>query len=145
MNDQTDGLAGFRDACRRAGLRVTPQRLEIFQELGRSTDHPAAEELHRRLLGKFPTMSLDTVYRTLGTLSRHGLVHRIDSADSYARYEVRKAPHHHVICRNCREIADFEWTAFDAATLPDNLEGWGKIEDKNAVVHGLCRKCGGTG
>lgn len=142
MEGRTDALTRFRDTCRQAGLRLTPQRLEIFRLLSQSADHPSVEELHRRLLVKFPTVSLDTVYRTLGTLARHGLVHRIELAESHARYEVRKTPHHHLICRSCKEIVDFKWTSFDEAALPDELDAWGKIEDRNVMVSGLCRNCG---
>ncbi len=143
MKNRNDELAGFQDACRQSGLRLTPQRLEIFRELAESMDHPSVEELHRRLLVKFPTLSLDTIYRTLGTLSRHGLVHRIESVESHARYEVRGAPHHHLICRSCKEIVDFEWAFFDEASLPDELKAWGRIEGRNVVVYGLCRECEG--
>ena len=143
MKNRIDKLAGFKDACRRAGLRLTPQRLEIFRELAESKDHPSVEELHRRLLVKFPTISLDTVYRTLGTLSRHGLVHKIESVETHARYEVRGALHHHLICRRCKEIVDFQWAFFDEADLPDELKAWGRIEDRNVVVYGLCRECEG--
>jgi Fur family peroxide stress response transcriptional regulator len=101
------------------------------------------EELHRRLLVKFPTISLDTVYRTLGTLARHGLVHKIESVESHARYEVRGVPHHHLICRRCKEIVDFQWASFEEAALPDELKAWGRIEDRNVVVYGLCRECEG--
>ena len=143
MKNANDELERFKDACRRSGLRLTPQRVEIFRELAESRDHPSVEELHRRLLVKFPTMSLYTVYRTLSTLARHGLVHKIESGESHARYEVRGAPHHHLICRRCKEIVDFEWASFDEAALPDDLSAWGRIEDRNVVVHGLCRKCEG--
>jgi len=143
MKNRNDKLDEFRDVCRRAGLRLTPQRLEIFSVLAESTDHPSVEELHGRLLMKFPTISLDTVYRTLGTLARHGLVHKIESAASHARYEAHGAPHHHLICRSCKEIVDFEWTSFDEAAFPDELKGWGRVEDRNVVVYGLCRKCEG--
>ena len=143
MKNRIDKLARFKDACRRAGLRLTPQRLEIFRELAESTDHPSVEELHRRLLVKFPTISLDTVYRTLGTLARHGLVHKIESVETHARYEVRGAPHHHLICRRCKEIVDFQWAFFEDAALPDELKAWGRIEDRNVVVYGLCRECEG--
>lgn len=75
MKNRNDELARFKDVYRRAGLRLTPQRLEIFRELAESTDHPSVEELHRRLVVKFPTLSLDTVYRTLGTLARNVVVY----------------------------------------------------------------------
>ncbi len=143
MKTRDDHLARVKDACQRAGLRLTPQRLEIFRELAESADHPSVEGLHRRLLAKFPMISLDTVYRTLGILARNGLAHRIESAESHARYEVRGRPHHHLICRRCKEIVDFQWSVFDEAALPDQLRAWGRIETRNVVVYGLCRECEG--
>ena len=43
-------LADFENACRKIALRLTPQRLEIFRELAKATDHPSAEILHQRLV-----------------------------------------------------------------------------------------------
>jgi Fur family peroxide stress response transcriptional regulator len=141
MGIQDDELAWFAEACRQAGLRLTPQRLEIFRELAEATDHPSAEDLHHRLRSKFPPISLDTVYRTLGTFAQHGLIHKVETAESQGRFEVRRTRHHHLICSRCKEILDFTWEAFDAAQLPDEIAGWGHIENRNAVVYGVCSKC----
>ena len=79
-------------ACRKAGLKLTHQRYKIYLELLNSTDHPAAEALHKRLLLKIPTMSLDTVYRTLSTFEQHGLISRVQTVESHARYRGQVAP-----------------------------------------------------
>lgn len=86
-------------------------------------------------------MSLDTVYRTLATFAEQGLIHKVETAESQGRYEVRQACHHHLICSRCKEIIDFEWPFFDQACLPEKLASWGSIENRNAVVYGLCSKC----
>jgi Fur family peroxide stress response transcriptional regulator len=127
--------------CKQAGLRLTTQRLEIFRELTAATDHPSAEALHLRLLAKFPTISPDTVYRTLGTFIQHGLAHKVETIESQARFEACKTRHHHLICKSCKEILDFEWMSFDAALLPAQLAAWGRVENRNAIVYGICRKC----
>lgn len=142
MRNKQEEHAWFEEACRRAGLRLTPQRLEIFRELAEASDHPTAEEIHQRLQSKFPPISLDTVYRTLGAFAQHGLIHKVETAESQGRYEVRRTRHHHLICSRCKEIVDFTWEAFDAAQLPDELAAWSHIENRNAVVYGVCRKCG---
>jgi len=59
-------LERFVDVCRQKGLKVTPQRLEIFRELAASEEHPTAETLFNGIKVRMPTVSLDTVYRTLG-------------------------------------------------------------------------------
>ena len=134
-------LTAFEDACRKAGLRLTPQRLEIFRELTKASDHPSAETLHQRLVKGMPTLSLDTVYRTLGTFAHHGLINKVETVESQARFEVAQLLHHHLICHKCKEIIDFHWQFIDEATLPEEVKSWGRIERKNVVLYGTCRKC----
>ncbi len=134
-------LTAFEHACRKAELRLTPQRLEIFRELAKATDHPSAETLHQRLVKGMPTLSLDTVYRTLGTFASHGLIHKVQTVESQARFEVAQLLHHHLICRDCKEIIDFHWQFMDEAALPEEVHSWGRIERKNVVVYGTCHKC----
>ena len=131
----------FQAVCRQAGLKLTYQRLEIYRELTASTDHPSAETLYQRLIRNIPTLSLDTVYRTLATFAQLGLVHRVETGESQARFEVVSARHHHLICRNCFEIIDFQWPSMDAAPLPEALRPWGQIENRHVIAYGVCRKC----
>ncbi|OPY90659.1 MAG: Peroxide-responsive repressor PerR [Syntrophus sp. PtaU1.Bin208] len=131
----------FEEACRRAGLKVTRQRLEIYRELLSSTDHPTAEALHRRLRVKLPNISLDTVYRTLASFANHGLINRVETAESLSRFEATFTRHHHLICRQCGEISDFVWPLLDELSLPLDLRDWGTIDSKSVVIYGICKKC----
>jgi Fur family peroxide stress response transcriptional regulator len=135
-------ILAFKEVCKKEGLKITHQRLEVFKELLNSKDHPSVETLYRRLLRKLPTISLDTIYRTLTTLELHGLVTRVQTLESQARFEGRIDNHHHVICKKCGKITDFHWELLDAATLPDEIVKWGRIERKNITLHGLCKECG---
>ena len=134
-------LRAFEEVCRKDGLKVTHQRLEIFKELLNSSDHPTVEKLYSRLKTKLPTISLDTVYRTLSTLEQHGLVARVQSMESQARFESKMEEHHHVICKKCGEITDFYWNFPAEAVLPDEILNWGKISTKTITLHGLCEQC----
>ena len=131
----------LEEACKNAGLRLTHQRLEIYRELTAACDHPSAETLHQRLRKRIPTLSLDTVYRTLATLAEQGLINRVETLESQARFEATSRRHHHLICRRCGKIEDFQWPDIDSATLPQGLENWGRIDLKNVVIHGICKKC----
>ena len=131
----------FITACRSAGLKVTHQRTEIYRHLLVIADHPSAETLHEHLLPELPSISLDTVYRTLATLEQHGLVTRIQTAESQARFEVAHTPHHHLICSRCKEVMDFHWPAIDSIDLPAIAGQWGQIESKTIVMYGVCKSC----
>ncbi len=134
-------LAYFKNACKNAGLKLTHQRLEIYRELAMASDHPAAETIHKRLKERMSTISLDTIYRTLTTLENHGLIRKVQTAESQARFEAEIIQHHHLICDKCKKIVDFQWKTFDESTLPDKISAWGRIHHKNVVLHGICDKC----
>jgi Fur family peroxide stress response transcriptional regulator len=36
---------------------------------------------------------------------------------------------------------DFRWQLVDEATLPEEIHKWGRIDNKNVVVYGVCGKC----
>jgi len=131
----------FEKSCRAADLKVTHQRLEVYRELVQAKDHPSAEMLYKRILKKLPTISLDTVYRTLATLEKHGLIVRIQAVSSQARFEAKITIHHHAVCSNCGAIIDFTWDSFDKMPLPSELNGWGKINKRNAILEGTCHTC----
>ena len=134
-------LRDFKEVCRKEGLKITHQRLEIFKELLNSQDHPTVEKLFHRLQPKLPTISLDTVYRTLTTLEKHDLVVKVETEESQARFEGRMEEHHHAICKKCGQINDFYWEFPEDARLPDEILEWGRIVKKSLTLHGLCEQC----
>jgi Fur family transcriptional regulator, peroxide stress response regulator len=141
MKKRIEHLIQFEATCRSAGLKMTHQRMEIFAELARASDHPSPETLYRRLTPRIPSMSLDTVYRTLRTLERSGLARKVETFQSQVRFEAIQPPHHHLICRECQEISDFPWTSFDNVQVPKEVGSWGVVERKSVVLTGICSKC----
>src|ERR1039457_1329567 len=134
-------LSDFECACRKAGLRLTNQRLEIYRELVLSSDHPSAEVLHKRLRKRFPAISLDTIYRALATFVNHGLINKVETVESQGRFEAVFMRHHHLVCSMWQEIIDFKWDTIDKGALPEEIRAWGRIDNKNVVVYGVCKKC----
>jgi Fur family transcriptional regulator, peroxide stress response regulator len=141
MKKREDCLTHLNAVCRDAGMKLTQQRIEVYSELAHASDHPSPESLHRKLLPRMPRLSLDTVYRTLTTLAQYNLVQRVETFQSQARYEIVQPPHHHLICRECRQISDFPWSSFDTTKLPKETELWGVVEKKSAVLTGICSEC----
>ena len=64
----------FKEALARAGVKLTHQRLETFSEAARTGEHPDAETVFRGVRERLPTVSLDTVYRTLWLLIDLGVL-----------------------------------------------------------------------
>jgi Fur family peroxide stress response transcriptional regulator len=131
----------FRTACRGAGVALTPQRLEIFRAVAASTAHPDAETVFRRVRDRMPTLSLDTVYRTLWLLHDLGLVSTLGPRHESVRFDANLEPHHHFACVHCGLARDFTSPELDALRLPEAVRGFGTIATTRVEVRGLCDRC----
>lgn len=138
---EDERIALFTRQCREERLKITPQRLEIFREMNGAKDHPSAHMLHQRLQERMPTISLDTVYRTLLTFEQYGLITRVNTRESLARFDAKMEPHQHIICEVCHTIEDVRCIVFDALPLSEEIAGWGKIHAVHAVIYGICKRC----
>lgn len=134
-------VARFQAASRKAGVKVTPQRLEIFREVLSSAEHPDAEAVYRGVKRRMPTVSLDTVYRTLALLGELGFVTTLGPRRESVRYDANLAPHHHFVCERCGLARDFESTELGALPLPDAVRELGTVTAMHLEVRGLCARC----
>jgi Fur family peroxide stress response transcriptional regulator len=140
-NHSPDQIKALKAMWNRRGLKLTHQRLEIFKVMESAEDHPSAEELYERVKSKLPTISFDTVYRTLALLERHGMIARIYNLDNRMRYDSNMDRHYHLICTRCRKINDFYWPELDHLSMPGETEGWGMIEGRHVELRGICQNC----
>ena len=128
-------------ACRAAGARVTHQRREVLRAVVETDSHPDAQTVLQRVREQMPTISFDTVYRTLSFLEEHGLIHRVAATGERARFDGNHALHHHFICTECGKIIDFESARFDAIDLPEEVGEFGTAKTQQLQVFGICRDC----
>ncbi len=133
----------LRDGLKRAGIKVTHQRLEIFRELVRSGDHPDAETIFRGVRERVPMVSLDTVYRTLWLLVDLGLISTLGPPKDRVRFDANTRAHHHFVCTMCGATRDFYCIEFDRLNLPVEVEESGAVNTTQVEAKGLCRECAG--
>jgi Fur family peroxide stress response transcriptional regulator len=131
----------LRRICKQHGIKVTPQRMEVFLEIIEAADHPSAEQVFERVRTRLPTISLDTVYRTLSTFDRLGLISKVYFVDDRTRFDPNTTHHHHLVCTICKNVMDFQWPELDNAHLPSESEGWGEPSTKLLQIMGTCSKC----
>ena len=96
------------EKCIEAGLRMTNQRASIVKALEQSNDHPDADLLHRRAHAIDSTISLATIYRTLGIFEKAGLVQKVDVGDGKSHYEVARQDHEHLVDIENGQIHEFK-------------------------------------
>ncbi len=141
MNNHPESTKDFSEICLQKGMRPTPQRQAIFEALMDDRSHPNAASLYKRLKSQMPSLSFDTVNRTLILFATHGLLHEIDDHGRAKRYDPFCDQHHHFHCRSCGEIQDIRDERLDRFELPDNLDSIGKADRLRLSIEGSCAKC----
>jgi Fur family peroxide stress response transcriptional regulator len=142
---KSEETARFSAWCREHGLSVTAQRLAIFEALAASREHPSAEQLHRTVQKKLPSLSLATVYKNLEALKAIGAVADVNPLHQEARYEAALPgtgaghPHHHLVCTNCKKVRDLHGLSLDASQL-EGAQGFA-VRAVRIQAEGLCPDC----
>ncbi|NEX11296.1 MAG: transcriptional repressor [Prosthecochloris sp.] len=131
----------FIERCRAHGLKITPQRLAIYRELLKLQVHPSADAVYKAVVSDFPTISFDTVNRTLLTFAEIGVVETVESHSGVRRFETDLEPHHHLHCVKCGEIIDFCDSDLDAVEVPERIAKEFSVIGKRVVIRGICRTC----
>ena len=134
-------MARFNKACRNSGAKLTHQRMEIFREIAQTGDHPDAEKVFQGVRERMPTVSLDTVYRTLWWLKELGLIKTLGPLRERTRFDANLSPHHHFVCIQCGLTRDFCSDKFDTLKLPESVQSIGYAEMTQVEVKGICHKC----
>jgi Fur family peroxide stress response transcriptional regulator len=131
----------FKAESRAAGVKLTHQRLVIYREVAASLEHPDADAVFRRVRRRVPTVSLDTVYRTLWLLNDLGLIRTLGPRRESVRFDANLEHHHHYVCVHCGLARDFESAELDALRVPDSVEKLGSVSHTHVEVRGVCERC----
>ena len=134
-------IEDFKLKCRQAWLRVTPQRLEIYKALIKSKEHPSSEAVYQEVKKTLSSISLDTVTRTLQTLSEIGAAFVVEGSGDPKRFDGNTKSHQHFKCVQCRRIIDFCHVPFENIKVPSNISRKYKVLRKTVYLEGICDLC----
>lgn len=134
-------VAQFITLCRRSGHKVTPQRLEIVRELAGTDEHRDVETIYNRIRERMPTVSIDTVYRTMRLLVNLNLAVPMGTDEERRRYDLNTKPHHHFVCTECGLARDFQADYLAGFRVPKQVKSWGHVTSARLELRGICRRC----
>jgi Fur family ferric uptake transcriptional regulator len=133
----------FIDFIRSRGMRVTPERLALLEEIYRQHGHIDAEEIFAGLRASGQKVSRATVYRNLELLVECGLVQRQRLGRNRFLYEHVHAGqnHDHLACRDCGRVVEFVSPSIQAM-LNEICRAHGfSREARQVQIFGLCEAC----
>jgi Fe2+ or Zn2+ uptake regulation protein len=135
-------LRNNRETLNAAGMRATNQRALILEIIRRGQGHLDADEIHRQGRIKQSRLSLSTVYRTLQTFKKLGIVEEVHFDEGHHHYEVKpSSEHHHLVCLNCGRIIEFHYplSRFVNRNIAEAKDF--EITGTEVRMTGYCSKC----
>lgn len=135
-------MTEIAEKLKERNLKVTPQRLSIYNILNEKREHLSAEAIYNHLKPTHPTISLATVYKTLSSFVSAGIVQEFNTGDGVSRYDINIYPHPHFICNVCNCVIDLpELTCIDLVRHELNELTNYKVTNEQIFLYGICDKC----
>lgn len=131
-------LESFKNTLQENGIKPTYLRLKIMNYLETNRVHPTAEAIFKTLAKEIPTLSRTSVYNTLNTFNKNGLLTPLYITGSEANFDSNTNPHHHFLCKKCGKIIDID---IECKYFKDgNILGH-KITELHGYYKGICKDC----
>jgi len=134
-------MGPYASAMVQGGLRLTPQRRQVYEVLMTKRDHPTATEVFIRAQKRMPSISLATVYNCLETMVGNGLVKAVHVDREPTRFCANLREHGHFHCTECGHITDIEFAEsreHQGWQLPSGF----LVTQHDVSLRGLCSDCG---
>jgi len=104
--------------------------------------HATADEVLQAVEHEIGSISRQSVYDTVNTLTELGLLRRIQPMGFAARYETRTADnHHHLICRECGRAEDVDCAVGERPCLTASESRGFDIDEAEVIYWGRCPAC----
>jgi Fur family ferric uptake transcriptional regulator len=125
------------------GLKFTPGRKLVLEEVFSRHDHFDAEDLFQVFRSRGEDVSRATIYRTLPLLVESGLVQEAMRCGERICYEhiYGHRSHGHLICIKCGKIIEFENSALEKIKMKVCDEYDFKSVEFRFGVKGYCKDC----
>ena len=131
----------FRTICRTNGIKLTPQRLLIYEELLNTNEHPSTDMVYQWVRKKIPSISLDTVNRTLLTFCDIGIAKLVAGTGNSKRFDGNLEQHHHFECMKCKKMVDIHHETYDQLPIPQEFQDKFNVLRQIVRLEGLCDTC----
>ncbi|MEN5406331.1 Fur family transcriptional regulator [Aliarcobacter butzleri] len=132
-------MTNYTNLLKEYDLKVTPQRVAIVEELYKN-GHMNIDDLYKKLLAKFPSISLATIYKNINAMVEKVFLSEVKIPETKSVYELVKAEHAHLACSCCGYIEDIMLDSSDLVEQVSKISSF-KVNSTNIVISGICSKC----
>jgi Fur family ferric uptake transcriptional regulator len=128
---------------RERGFRVTPQRRIILETIAHTGGHLSVQEVYLATSERLPGLNVATIYRTVDSLHKAGMIDVFSSEHGPDRFSLRDAqnPHGHLVCRKCGQILEVDLQFLEQLAKMVHQETQFIVDANHLTMFGLCRAC----
>ncbi len=128
-------MKNLKSILENSSLKITPQRLAILKEL-ELHGHASIEEIYEGIKETFPSISLATIYKNINALKEEDIICEV-CLHQKPKYELKKAPHAHFICKECGKVEDIPIDEL----LKKEIDNKYPNTHKELYIYGVCKEC----
>jgi len=134
----------FNGILKGKGFKITQTRLDILGIFSNDCKPINAEYIYKILKNK--GVNLVTIYRTLLSFEKSGILKRANLNQESVFYElVGDHHHHHIVCLKCKKVYNFDGCNQDANSLISKAlkqnKDFDSISHHSFDLFGICKKC----
>lgn len=119
----------------KSGIKPTPQRMVIADYLLHTHCHPTAEDVLAAVEKKLPcSLSRATVYNTLNSLVKAGVIQEVFTEPGKTRYDANISEHHHFVDMRSGRVIDIPGEM--VPKLKEKLGGKFKVHSYQITFYG---------
>lgn len=100
-------IEDLRNILKDYGLKVTPQRLAVYQALC-DLGHPYADDIVKYVRKENPSISVATIYNTLDHFREKNLLFKLETCLDKMRYDCGMHQHYHICDPEKDKIIDYD-------------------------------------
>lgn len=131
----------FKNILKSNSLYVTDQRIQLFTLLYSEEKPISLPKLAKKLNNE---LDLVTIYRSVDTLERLGVIKKVYAGWKYKveLSEKFRPHHHHLTCNNCSKVVDLDHEPeLESALTKISRKYLFRIDSHEFELYGLCGNC----
>ncbi len=134
----------FGSLLKEKGFKTTQTRIDILGIFSSDCKPVNALYIHKILKNK--NVNMVTIYRTLFSFEKAGIIKRVDLHQESVFYELAgDHHHHHIVCLKCKKVSNFDGYKKDSDSLISKAlkqnKDFTSISHHSFDLFGICKKC----
>lgn len=129
------------DLLRSRGMRMTPQRIAIVEEIMGTPGYLLPSTVIDRVKARVPGVSASTVYRTLERLEELGALAHVHLEHGLGYHQVSTDTHAHLTCSACGKEQEVSQAVLQQLERSVEGEHGFRPDFTHHPISGLCTSC----